>query len=103
MFTRAEEKEKSDSGQVCEGGVHWGERIRQGMGNDREWDGFDATSWGIRPGITFQLLLEAILEMALWRVPWICGPHAGHRLANRAKGCFHGTRSGRLPTGCNFA
>jgi len=106
VFAWAEKEEEAQGGQIscCKGHgivakvcheIHVVDELK------RNW--FDAVGRRVDARIAFELLLEAVLDFSSGREAAVGGPHAGHRLADGAKGVLHCASADRFAAGSDFA
>ena len=106
VLTRLEKEEETKGGEV---GCGHRQGVGAGVGNNidvvdyRKGDGFDAHGWRVDPLVAFELLLEAVLDLALGSKVEVFGPHTGHRLANGTEGILHCVRADSLSAGSDFS
>ena len=97
VLAGAEEVEEGDDGHIgngLEGGIV-GLRgsDAEGVVDEANRDGFYPIRWGVGLGVRAELALEAEVECADGGFAEVPGPHAGERLADRAKGVLHCARA----------
>ena len=84
VLAGSEKEEETKSGEVGRGNR---QGVGAGVGNNidlidyQKGDGFDAHGWRVDPLVAFELLLTAVLDLALGSKAEVFGPHTGHRLA----------------------
>jgi hypothetical protein len=102
VFSWAQEKKEAQRDHVTNSVVaHVGGGVGncKGLGEDRDWNGFDTGGRRVFFGIGAILALEPEVDVVVGIKAGVWGPHTAERLRNRAYGVFHCARADRLAAG----